>query len=88
MLNRQCRRQNTAMTGMIYPLSFCKPGQRVTVKSISGNPHARSRLETLGFVPGAEISIVSANNHGPFIIRIKESQLAIGRGMSHKILVG
>ncbi|MCD4829878.1 MAG: ferrous iron transport protein A [Candidatus Cloacimonetes bacterium] len=88
MLNRQCCRRDTVPAGAAYPLSFCKPGQEVTVHSVTGKCNARSRLETLGFVPGAKITVVSANHRGPFIVRIKDSQLAIGRGMSHKILVG
>lgn len=68
-------------------LASCKPGQNVTVKGITGHCHARRRLETMGFLPGAKVNVVRADTNGPLVIRVKDSQFAIGRGMSHHILV-
>ncbi len=73
--------------GCTYPLSFCKTGQTVKVQCVHGGEEMKSRLEAMGFLPGADVSIISAHHHGPFIVKVKDSQIALGRGMSHKIQV-
>jgi len=82
MLNHSNNPQNQA-----YPLSFCRTGSEVIVKLIIGCPGAKSRLEALGFIPGERITVVSGSYSGPFVIRIKDCQLALGKGMLNQILV-
>jgi len=73
--------------GECRPLAHCLAGQRVVIKMLVGGQRMKSRLETLGFLPGMSIDVVQSNRFGPQVIRIKDCQLAIGRGMSHHILV-
>ncbi len=82
---KKCR--HNCPFGNAYPLSFCKAGQTVTVQCVHGGEQMKSRLEAMGFLPGTDISVVSAHHHGPFIVKVKDCQIALGRGMSHKIQV-
>lgn len=69
------------------PLSFVKPGKRVTLKEIIAGHGLRSHLAAMGMVPGVELEVVSGNSLGPFIVAIKNSRVMLGRGMAAKIFV-
>jgi Fe2+ transport system protein FeoA len=73
----------------MYPLSMCKPGEKVLVKAIGGGLGFRQRLQSMGFFPGEEVEVVSAHGGrgGPVIVNVKGSRLGIGFGMAQKILV-
>ena len=46
------------------------------------------RLEDMGLTPGTEVTVVrSAPFNGPLEIRVRDSRLAIGRGMAERIFV-
>lgn len=68
------------------PLSMAKSGEVNQIKRIGGKEETRRFLESLGFVPGGEITIISKIS-GSVIVNIKESRVAISREMASKILV-
>ena len=68
------------------PLTLCKAGEKVLVKEIVGGIGFRQRLQSMGFFPGEEVEIISAQG-GPIIINVKGSRLGIGFGMAQRILV-
>lgn len=68
------------------PLTFASLGQENKIRKVGGSPEVRAHLETLGFVPGGNITVV-ATNGGNLIVNVKESRLAISREMANKILV-
>lgn len=68
------------------PLTMAKPGELYTVKRIGGKEEVRRFLESLGFVVGSEVSIVSENN-GNMIVNVKDSRIAISREMANKIMI-
>jgi ferrous iron transport protein A len=41
----------------------------------------------MGLVPGITLKILNRNGSGPVMIAVKDSRLAIGRGMAEKIIV-
>lgn len=43
-------------------------------------------METLGFVVGGKVTVVS-QTEGNLIVNIKESRVAIGKDMANKIMV-
>ena len=61
----------------------------MTLARISGERGMRSKLYSMGLVPGAAISVLSPadGGRGPLMLRVKGSMLAIGRGMAQKIIV-
>jgi Fe2+ transport system protein FeoA len=48
----------------------------------------KKRLEDMGLTPGTEVTVVkSAPFNGPLEISVRDSRLAIGRGMAQRIFV-
>jgi len=62
-------------------------GKRVRLVSIAGGRRLRMRLAELGLVPGTEIDVINNSLHGPFILGVRGSRIALGRGMAFKIMV-
>jgi ferrous iron transport protein A len=71
----------------MLPLSMAKIGDRVMVARVGGSAEVKKHLEDLGFVSGAEVSVVSAPGNGNVIIRVKDSTLAVTSKMAEKIFV-
>ncbi|MEO0092091.1 MAG: FeoA family protein [candidate division WOR-3 bacterium] len=70
------------------PLTQLESGETGIVTEIKGGPGLIRRLDALGISPGMKIVKVSAMIlHGPVIVRIKNTELALGFGMANKILV-
>lgn len=68
-------------------LAMASSGEYVRIISVDGGQGMRKRLADLGVNLGEVILVVQTNHHGPMIISVKESRLAIGRGITHKIMV-
>ncbi len=68
------------------PLSMIEKGKSVKVVKIGGKAEVRKFLETLGFVPGADATIIN-DIGGNLIINIKDSRIALGKEMATKIRV-
>lgn len=61
-------------------------GQKKLIKQINGKDDTRKFLENLGFVEGAEVSVV-AELAGNMIINVKDSRIALGKSMANRIIV-
>ena len=72
----------------LIPLSMVRAGQKVKLVSINAGRGLNSRLASMGLLPNVEITVVSNNHPGPFVISVKDSKMMLGRGMAHKIMVG
>lgn len=68
------------------PLTFVKAGEKRTIKKISGKDDARRFMQSLGFVEGAEVTVIS-DISGNLIVNVKESRVAISKEMACKIMV-
>jgi len=68
------------------PLTMAKIGEENSIKKIGGKPETKQFLETLGFVPGSYVTIITEIS-GNVIVSIKESRVAISREMANKIMV-
>ncbi|MEA1899967.1 MAG: FeoA family protein [Thermodesulfobacteriota bacterium] len=68
-------------------LSRIDPGEEVTLIDIEGGRGVRSKLYSMGLVPGITLKILNRKGSGPVMIAVKDSRLAIGRGMAGKIIV-
>ena len=71
----------------MMPLTMVSPDQQVRLVAIRGGQRLRKRLADLGLNPGLVFRVVQRNGHGPLILAVKDSRLALGRGMAHKIMV-
>jgi Fe2+ transport system protein FeoA len=74
-------------TGNIIPLSQAAEGQMVSVVSVDGGRGLRGRLTAMGVLANVQIRVVHNGRSGPIVISIKNSRMAIGRGVADKITV-
>lgn len=68
------------------PLSLSPAGSVASIKAIKGKDETRRFLESLGFVVGSDVTVVSANG-GNLIVSVKESRVALSRAMANRIMV-
>ncbi|MBM4025777.1 MAG: ferrous iron transport protein A [Planctomycetes bacterium] len=71
----------------VQSLSVVKTGVKARLVRIDAGRGLNNRLASMGFVPDAEITVVSNGHPGPFVVLVKEVKMALGRGVAHKILV-
>ena len=62
-------------------------GTPLKVKGISGGQRAQARLAALGILPGELVEIKQRDNGGPVLLDVKGTRVALGRGISCKVLV-
>ena len=68
------------------PLNLADKNKKYTILRIAGNEREARRLERLGFVPGSEITILSAID-GNFLVSVKGTRIGIGCEYAKRILV-
>lgn len=68
------------------PLTLAVPGEENMIKKVGGSPETRKLLESLGFVAGGIVTVVSEIG-GNVIVNVKESRVAVSKEMASKILV-
>ena len=61
-------------------------GEENIIKKIGGKQEVKAHLETLGFVVGGAVTVVSAIG-GNVIVNVKEARIAVSREMAQKIMV-
>lgn len=71
---------------MVKVLYEMNKGEKGKVLTIKGGKGRILRLAELGIVPGEEIILIQ-KSFGPIIVRVKETNLALGRGIAQNILV-
>jgi Fe2+ transport system protein FeoA len=74
------------MTLQALPLSMVAPGERVRLLKINAGEGLAGRLSALGLTPGVELTIVQ-DAGGPLLLAVRDSRLAVGRGMAQKMVV-
>jgi len=57
------------------------------VEKLQGGRGFLGRLAALGFTPGAEVTMIQNYGHGPVIVSIRGTYIALGRGEAAKVLV-
>ena len=61
----------------MLPLTMASQGEPMTIKKIGGKQETKKFLETLGFVVGGTVTVVSEIN-GNMIVNVKDSRVDIG----------
>ncbi|MEA3327026.1 MAG: FeoA family protein [Chloroflexota bacterium] len=74
------------MKGAAFPLSMAAVGEEVRLERIHGGEAVLKRLTALGLTPGVELSVVQ-DSGGPLLLSVRDSRIALGRGMAHRIMV-
>jgi len=70
------------------PISLCEApiGKPVKLNGINGGSKFNRRLVELGLTPGVRLKVLQ-DSGGPLIIAVRDSRIALGRGMAKKISV-
>jgi len=72
----------------VMPLTSLLDGQKGIISFIGGGRGASQRLADLGLTPRTEITVVkSALFHGPLMVCVRGTTLAIGRGLASRVFV-
>lgn len=68
------------------PLILATKGNEMNIKKINGNDETKRFLNSLGFVVGQNVRIISELG-GNLIINVKDSRVALDKGMASRIIV-
>lgn len=74
-------------TESAIPLSSMLPGGVGVVQALHGGHGFVGRLAALGFTLGAKVTMVQNFGHGPIIVLVRDTRIALGRGEARKVLV-
>jgi Fe2+ transport system protein FeoA len=61
-------------------------GQPLLLVKIDGGKDVNRRLIELGLTPGVKLRLIQ-DSGGPVILAVRDSRIALGRGMANKIIV-
>lgn len=75
------------MVEQSMPLAMVSPGETVSVVGIAGGRGLARRLTDMGLTPGVKVKVVNNSMPGPVMIELRGSKLALGHGVSQKIMV-
>ena len=70
----------------MMPLLFAEDGEASIIRSIGGSEEIRRHLNSLGFVAGATVRIVSRMGNN-VIVNVKETRVAVDEKMASKIMI-
>ncbi len=71
----------------MVPLADMSMGSEALIHSFVGGHNFIARLATLGFTPGAPVTIMRNHGFGPMIVSIRGARIALGRGEARRIFV-
>ena len=76
-----------ALVETIIPLSSLKSRHTGIIHNVLAGHSLTSRLVSLGFTPGAELTMVQNYGWGPVIVQVRDTRIALGRGEARKVRV-
>lgn len=68
------------------PIVFAPQGENLRVIRVLADDKTKKHLENLGITIGAEFTVLSVSG-GSVIVMVKDSRLALDKGVATKILV-
>lgn len=71
----------------VISLSRVQEGDKFTVVEVIGGRHIKQRLDSLGVLPDVSGQVIRNRGFGQMVVAIKESRVALGIGMTRKVLV-
>ena len=71
----------------MYPLIELKAHQQGVVRALQGGPRFMARMASLGFTPGAIVTMTRNDGFGPVIVSVRGTRVALGRGEASRVLV-
>jgi len=90
-MRNRAKRHRAASTSAIdhevVSLNTLNTGEHGEVVKLNGGRGMLSRMTSLGFTPGAEITVLQNFGRGPLITRVRDARIALGRGEAGRIYV-
>ncbi len=68
-------------------LNDVRKNTNVTLEELCNNRRLKQKLRDMGLTKGVEFKVVNNSNDGPVVVNLRGSKLALGHGMSKKIMV-
>ena len=65
-------------------LTMAPSGQNLRLVHVHGGKRLMHRLAEMGLTPGVEMMIVQ-DSGGPILVSVRNSRIALGRGIAHKL---
>lgn len=62
-------------------------GKTYTMLGLEGGQAFREKIYSMGLNPGVKFKILLNSGHGPIEIQVRQTKLAIGRGMARRIKI-
>ena len=76
------------MTGpQLVSLDKIPSGTSVVVRKMEGGRELATRLAALGLSIGSQVKVLQNRAHGPLLVLVRDTRVALGRGQALKILV-
>jgi DtxR family Mn-dependent transcriptional regulator len=69
------------------PLSELTSGQTGVIRSYTGGRGMLGRCLSLGFTPGSVVKMIRNYKKGPLLVKVRDSEVALGRQVADKILI-
>ncbi|NMC11004.1 MAG: ferrous iron transport protein A [Methanothrix sp.] len=76
-----------SVSGGRLPLAFLPEGAEGIVLEVRGGQGVTRHLEDMGFASPARVKVLKSCPPGAMLVMVKDSRIALGRGMAMKILV-
>jgi ferrous iron transport protein A len=71
----------------LVALSALSAGEEAVVHSLHGGHEFCSRVANLGFTPGAFLKVLQNRGHGPVLVSLRGTLVALGRGEAARVTV-
>ena len=68
------------------PLLLAQPGEQNKIMAVRGRGETKRFLESMGFVEGADITVVSEFD-GNLIVNVKDARVAISKVLAGTIMI-
>jgi ferrous iron transport protein A len=76
-------------TGMepLIPLSDLNTGNHGVLEFMHAGRGLSSRLTSLGLTPGTNVTVLQNYGHGPLIVNVRGTHVALSRGVARHLMV-
>jgi len=69
------------------PLTRLGPGHTCIIQTCAGGRGRQGRCLSLGFTPGSRLKMLENFNHGPVLVKLHDTEVALGREMAEHVMV-
>jgi ferrous iron transport protein A len=75
------------LTAAAGSLAWLPTGAHAVVREVRGGRELGRRLAGMGLTVGARLEVLQNRGHGPVLVRVRDTRVALGYGEAAKIMV-